>query len=319
MASIDMNHAVKAVESVIADGDYGKQQQVLNMLNDLGAQNLDGNARANLNRSYGLLTDAMGLNGYPQASSPSSGFSFTSPEQAQAAVNARVAELQGQVSSQQQAYIDQYNTKAKEINAQLASMGSDERVELLDKEGNPISESKANTNTSTNKNTNSNTNTNKNNNKNTNKNANNTNTNKNNNNNTNTNKKANNNTNKNASGTTKRTTGDVVAGVTGGAVGAMGLMSLNNESINGIISQINETVASIEAEWTAIVNNEIAKINSSWAALEAKSYVDKTMNAGNKIKSVEDGLKLLGSAYSKAIANSTSTQQDVMRSVGEII
>jgi hypothetical protein len=70
-------------------------------------------ARANLNRSYSLLTNAMGLNGYPQASSPSSGFSFTSPEQAQAAINARVAELQGQVSSQQQAYIDQYNTKAK--------------------------------------------------------------------------------------------------------------------------------------------------------------------------------------------------------------
>ena len=304
MASIDMEHAVKAVESVIADGDYGKQQQVLNMLNDLGTQNLDGNARANLNRSYSLLTDAMGLNGYPQASSPSSGFSFTSPEQAQAAINARVAELQGQVSSQQQAYIDQYNTKAKEINAQLAGMGSDERVDLLDKEGNPISESKANTNTSTN----------------TNKNTNNTNTNKNNNNNTNTNKKANNNTssNKNTSGSTKKTTGDVVAGVTGGAVGAMGLMSLNNESINGIISQINETVASIEAEWTAIVNNEIAKINSSWAAAEAKSYIDKTMNAGNKIKSVEDGLKLLGSAYSKAIANSTSTQQDVNRTVNNI-
>ena len=304
MASIDMEHAVKAVESVIADGDYGKQQQVLNMLNDLGTQNLDGNARANLNRSYSLLTDAMGLNGYPQASSPSSGFSFTSPEQAQAAINARVAELQGQVSSQQQAYIDQYNTKAKEINAQLAGMGSDERVDLLDKEGNPISESKANTNTSTN----------------TNKNTNNTNTNKNNNNNTNTNKKANNNTssNKNTSGSTKKTTGDVVAGVTGGAVGAMGLMSLNNESINGIISQINETVASIEAEWTAIVNNEIAKINSSWAATEAKSYVDKTMNAGNKIKSVEDGLKLLASTYSKVNVDSSATQQDVNRMVNNI-
>ena len=304
MASIDMEHAVKAVESVIADGDYGKQQQVLNMLNDLGTQNLDGNARANLNRSYSLLTDAMGLNGYPQASSPSSGFSFTSPEQAQAAINARVAELQGQVSSQQQAYIDQYNTKAKEINAQLAGMGSDERVDLLDKEGNPISESKANTNTSTN----------------TNKNTNNTNTNKNNNNNTNTNKKANNNTssNKNTSGSTKTTTGDVVAGVTGGVAGDIGLMSLNNSTIDDIVGRINACVEEIEAEWTAIVNNEIAKINSSWAATEAKSYVDKTMNAGNKIKSVEDGLKLLASTYSKVNIDSSATQQDVNRMVNNI-
>ena len=117
---------------------------------------------------------------------------------------------------------------------------------------------------------------------------------------------------------TKTTTGDVVAGVTGGVAGDIGLMSLNNSTIDDIVGRINACVEEIEAEWTAIVNNEIAKINSSWAATEAKSYVDKTMNAGNKIKSVEDGLKLLASTYSKVNVDSSATQQDVNRMVNNI-
>ncbi len=121
-----------------------------------------------------------------------------------------------------------------------------------------------------------------------------------------------------SSASTKTTTGDVVAGVTSGVAGDIGLMSLNNSTIDDIVGRINACVEEIEAEWTAIVNNEIAKINSSWAAAEAKSYVDKTMNAGNKIKSVEDGLRLLASTYSKVNIDSSATQQDVNRMVDNI-
>ena len=117
---------------------------------------------------------------------------------------------------------------------------------------------------------------------------------------------------------TKKTKETVTTGVTGAVGGSVGLMQLNNETITGIVSRINECVEAIENEWKSILNNEISKINNSWAAAEAKTYVDKVMNAGNKIKNVESGIKLLGQTYQKVNITSGETSQGVNKAVSQI-
>ena len=95
-------------------------------------------------------------------------------------------------------------------------------------------------------------------------------------------------------------------------------LKVNNDSITQIISSINETINSVNEEWDNIVKNDVNVINNSWASKDAKSYVDKLLNEGNKIKDVMAALKLLSSTYQKVINESENVQQDVQNSINRI-
>ena len=95
-------------------------------------------------------------------------------------------------------------------------------------------------------------------------------------------------------------------------------LKLNNDGITQIISSINETINSVNEEWDNIVKNDVNVINNSWASKDAKSYVDKLLTEGNKIKDVVAALKLLSNTYQKVINESENVQQDVQNSINRI-
>ena len=95
-------------------------------------------------------------------------------------------------------------------------------------------------------------------------------------------------------------------------------LKLNNDGITQIISSINETISSVNEEWDNIVKNDVNVINNSWASKDAKSYVDKLLTEGNKIKDVMAALKLLSNTYQKVINESENVQQDVQNSINRI-
>lgn len=121
-----------------------------------------------------------------------------------------------------------------------------------------------------------------------------------------------------SSTTTPSTTATTSAGFTGSSTSSVGAMTLNAAGIDDIIGKINECITSTETTWQSILNNEINKINNSWVANEAKTYVDKAINAGNKINTVNEGLKLLSSTYAKVNSESGMTQQDISRYINSI-
>ena len=95
-------------------------------------------------------------------------------------------------------------------------------------------------------------------------------------------------------------------------------LKLNNDGITQIISSINETINSVNEEWDNIVKKDVNVINNSWASNDAKSYVDKLLTEGNKIKDVVAALKLLSNTYQKVISESENVQQDVQNSINRI-
>ena len=102
------------------------------------------------------------------------------------------------------------------------------------------------------------------------------------------------------------------AGVSGGA------MRLTPDAINQIISELNSVSNSVDALVKSIGTESINKINSSWAAAEAKTYVDKVVIASSKINKVNDGLRLLSNAFNNTLKNVTSTGQNVSSDISRI-
>ena len=96
------------------------------------------------------------------------------------------------------------------------------------------------------------------------------------------------------------------------------IMSINNDNIGEIISRINQSVSEIESSIGTIENSLISKINSSWIADEASTYTSKVTDSINRTKYIIESLKLLSQTYTKALNESTSTQQDVSSTVSNI-
>ena len=68
----------------------------------------------------------------------------------------------------------------------------------------------------------------------------------------------------------------------------------------------------------SIGTESINKINSSWAAAEARNYVDKVVRANNKITKVNEGLRILASTYDNALRNASSTRQNVSSDISRL-
>ena len=98
----------------------------------------------------------------------------------------------------------------------------------------------------------------------------------------------------------------------------VGTFRIKSQNIGEIINLINGINNELNNEWDNIVKNDVNVINNSWASKDAKSYVDKLLTEGNKIKDVVAALKLLSNTYQKVINESENVQQDVQNSINRI-
>ena len=81
-----------------------------------------------------------------------------------------------------------------------------------------------------------------------------------------------------------------------------------------IVFKIKSCINEIEEIWQDLEKNDITKINESWAAEEAKTYIEKIEEAGVKIKSINESLNILSDAYSRILNNNYNITSE-LRSV----
>lgn len=96
------------------------------------------------------------------------------------------------------------------------------------------------------------------------------------------------------------------------------ILSIKNDNIGTIINNLNSCIGALESSINGIKSNEIQKINDSWAAKEASTYISKVQAANEKINKVLEGLRLLSKTYSKALNESQTAQSEVSSAVENI-
>ena len=92
-------------------------------------------------------------------------------------------------------------------------------------------------------------------------------------------------------------------------------MKLDYTGINNMSKTIKEAKETLEKYWNDIKNTQIEKINQSWAAEEAKEYVNVVLDKGKKIESIIKVLNLLETTYEKVISQAQQTQTEVIRTI----
>ena len=97
-----------------------------------------------------------------------------------------------------------------------------------------------------------------------------------------------------------------------------GSMRLTPDAITQIISELNSVASNVDSLVNSIKTESINKINSSWIAGEAKTYVDKVELANTKINKVNEGLRLLAGTFDQTLKNMSSTRQSVGNDVNNI-
>ena len=97
-----------------------------------------------------------------------------------------------------------------------------------------------------------------------------------------------------------------------------GLMKLNADTISDLIRRINTSTQYLDDFIGKIETDDISRINNSWAANEARVYVEKVRLANAKIKRVNEGLLLLKDTYNKTLNESNTAQQDVSTTVNNL-
>ena len=95
-------------------------------------------------------------------------------------------------------------------------------------------------------------------------------------------------------------------------------MSLDNDKVKDIINRFNTCIDELENTIKSIETGELATINNSWIAFEAKTFTNKVVDSNGKARKVNDGLNLLSRTYNDALNESQSTSSAVSSAVNNI-
>ena len=98
-----------------------------------------------------------------------------------------------------------------------------------------------------------------------------------------------------------------------------GVINMNPAVIDGTIAKLNSCIDEVNSILNSIKTNEIAKINSSWVAKEASSYVNKVSNATKNINVVNDGLSLLSKTFQNSINKYNETANNIRNGINSTI
>ena len=77
------------------------------------------------------------------------------------------------------------------------------------------------------------------------------------------------------------------------------------------LQEVENTIKSIET-------GELATINNSWIAFEAKTFTNKVVDSNGKARKVNDGLNLLSRTYNDVLNEAQSTSSAVSSAVNNI-
>lgn len=95
-------------------------------------------------------------------------------------------------------------------------------------------------------------------------------------------------------------------------------LKIKDDTLAELIGKINECKDLINDVWNSLKTEDIAKINNSWAANDAKTYVDKLLSEEKKINSLNSALSLLSNTYQKVMNESSATGEEVKTSINKI-
>ena len=105
---------------------------------------------------------------------------------------------------------------------------------------------------------------------------------------------------------------------TSGTTTSTDTVVLKDPSISGIIAAINECTNDIDTLLAKISNDEINTINNSWVAQETSSYVAKVNEATDKMKKINEALRLLASTFNEVLKMNEETSSQVKSYVDNI-
>ena len=104
----------------------------------------------------------------------------------------------------------------------------------------------------------------------------------------------------------------------GSSTSSTSSLTLNNDTIRDIIGRLNQCVEELENIIKSIETGELTTINNSWVASEAQTYTNKLVNSNTKMRKVNEGLRLLSSAYNQALNEAQSTSSAVSSAINNI-